>query len=459
MSEHDVIAAGSARSLSGWGRTVPSVATVLSPRDAGEVAAALAAAAGDGGVVARGAGRSYGDAAQNGGGCVLDTSRLRALELLGGDPPLVRAGAGTRLSELVCALGRRRLALPVVPGTRHVTVGGAIAADVHGKNHRRDGSFAHHVASFVLCTPDGRVRVVSRELEPDLFAATVGGMGMTGVVLEATIAASPLRAPSLRCDIDRTNDLEAAIALLGQDAGYRYTIAWVDLLSGGSRFGRSVVMRSNDAEEREASAGARVRLPGRPRLRASGASSLALRRPTVLAFNSLRWRRSPRCARGVSAGIGEHFFPLDALRDWNRLYGRGGLLQYQFAVPEDRAGTLIEVVEKLRADGIPIYLAVVKRFGAGSGGMLSFPSPGWTFALDVPAATPRLGRALDSADELVAAAGGRVYLAKDARLRGELLERMYPLLPRFREVCASVDPDGAIRSDMSMRLRLTERSR
>ncbi|MHB1538076.1 MAG: FAD-binding oxidoreductase [Solirubrobacteraceae bacterium] len=439
------------RSLTGWGRVAPSTARVLSPRDADEVASALRRAAGNGGVIARGAGRSYGDAAQNGDGCVLDTSRLRSVELLDGDPPRVRAGAGTRLSELVLALGARGLSLPVVPGTRHATVGGAVAADVHGKNHRRDGSFGHHLSSVTLCTPDGSVREVSRAREPDVFFATLGGMGMTGVLLDATIAAMPLRSPLLRCDVDRSDGLAAALDVLADDADYRYTIAWVDLLSRGRRFGRSVVLRSNEAGEGDRASAPTVRLPGRPRLRAPAWSSFALRRPTVLAFNALRWRRSPSRARGVRETIGEHFFPLDALAGWNRLY-RSGLIQYQFVVPEQRRDVLVQVTEKLRAHGMPVFLAVVKRFGEGSGGMLSFPTPGWTLAADLPACAPGLARALDVADELVADAGGRVYLAKDVRLRRELLERMYPSLPRFREVCERVDPAAALRSDMSVRL-------
>lgn len=445
------------RALSGWGRVCPSEATVLSPRDPDEVASVLSEAAQDGGVIARGAGRSYGDAAQNRGGRVLDTSRLRTIELLDGDPPRVRAGAGTPLSELVVGLGGRGLALPVVPGTRHATVGGAVAADVHGKNHRRDGSFGHHLTSVTLCTPDGVVREVSRTREPELFLATLGGMGLTGVILDATIATMPLRSALLRCDVDRTDGLDAALDVLADDEGYRYTIAWVDLLSRGSRFGRSVVLRSND-ELADAPRGAHtvVRLPGRQRLAAPAWSSHALRRPTVLAFNSLRWRRSPRRARGVHETIGEHFFPLDALRDWNRLY-RSGLIQYQFAVPDDRRDVLVRVAEKLRAHGMPIYLAVVKRFGDGSGGMLSFPAPGWTLAADMPACARGLPRALELADELVADAGGRVYLAKDARLGRERLERMYPALPRFREVCASIDPGAVLRSDMSERLGLAGR--
>ena len=410
------------------------------------------------GVIARGAGRSYGDAAQNEGGLVLDLTPLRGLQVLGGDPPLLRAMAGSTLSEAVAALAAEGLALPVVPGTRHVTIGGAIAGDVHGKNHPLDGSFGHHVKQITLCTPDGQLRTISRQSESELFYATIGGMGLTGAIVSATIAVRPLYAPMLPADVDRTDRIEQALQLMGEGERYRYSIAWVDLLSGGRRFGRCTVMRSNDRpalEALDARGELRWRLPGRQRLAVPhGFPSWVLSDPLVGAFNALRWHRTPARAAGTLVSAGAHFFPLDALGRWNRLYGERGLLQYQALVPEDRAEALVEIVQRLRAARLPMYLAVIKRFGEGSGGLLSFPKRGWTIAIDLPGSAPRLQGTLDAVDSWLVAQGGRVYLAKDSRLRAELLPAMYPALATFQRVRAAVDPNRVLRSDLSRRLAL-----
>ncbi len=446
---------GRRRSLYGWGRTTHSEAIVIAPHSVEQVREAVLVAGRCGGLIARGAGRSYGDAAQNGGGLVLDLAEISQIELLPG--PLLRVGAGAILSQVLGVLAGSRLTLPVVPGTRHITVGGAIAADIHGKNHRRDGSFGHHVLSMTVCTPDGVMREISREAESELFHATLGGMGLTGVIVGAALAPTALGGPLLDGDVDRVGSIEQALAVMRQDAAYRYSIAWVDLLSRGAAFGRSVVLRSNERAQPAQDLGdAAVKLPGRPRLTVPQRCPGGLLRPaTVRGLNMLRWRRAPVSARRRPITAGENFFPLDALGDWNRLYGRAGLVQYQFTVPEQHAASLLEVVGRLRRARQPIYLAVIKRFGAPSGGMLSFPTPGWTLAIDMPAASRGLRRALEEADELVAGAGGRVYLAKDARMSAGMLDAMYPQLARFIEVRAQVDPDSTLRSDMARRLGLT----
>jgi decaprenylphospho-beta-D-ribofuranose 2-oxidase len=455
--------------LSGWGRTAPTRARMLRPRTAAEVASALARPA-EGGLIARGAGRSYGDAAQNGGGAVLDATALRGDLTLDSERGLVRTGAGTTFAELLLYLAGQGLTLPVVPGTRHLTVGGAIASDVHGKNHPRDGSLARQLESFELCTPaDGPVEV-SAQLDPDLFHATAGGMGLTGVVTVATLRTMPLRAAHARADIVRTESLEDALALMARNSDHRYAIAWVDLLAEGPACGRSVVTRSVEGSPGEraprrppgaapggvGSAGG-APFPVRPRISVPrGFPRRVLRPATVRAFNALHWRSAPRSERGRMMTMSAHLFPLDVLGDWNRLYGPGGLLQYQFVIPRGREDVLLQAIHELRERRLPMYLAVLKRFGSGSGGLLSFPIEGWTMAVDLPADAPGLRGALDEVDELIADAGGRIYLAKDARLRPQTLAAMYPGLERFRELRARVDPQGTLRSDMARRLELCE---
>jgi decaprenylphospho-beta-D-ribofuranose 2-oxidase len=450
------------RVLCGWGRTAPSLARVLRPHDAAAAAAALADAAGtQRGVIARGAGRSYGDAAQNGGGLVLDMTALSSIqELAGRDDGALRVGAGTTLAQLMTFLTARAMTVPVTPGTKHITVGGAIAADIHGKNHFRDGSFGHHVESLELCTPAGEVLHLSRAANPELFYATVGGMGLTGVVLEAVLRPHPLPAAELWADIERTDDFDGALALLAEDsARHRFSIAWLDVLGdrprlgAHARFGRAVVIRSDYAPP--GSSRAKPELADRPRLAVPPGTPGMVLNPTVLrAYNALHWHSAPRRARQRALGMNAHFFPLDALQHWNRLYGKSGLVQYQFVVPRSADDALVAVLEGLRRERIPMYLVVLKRFGAGSGGLLSFPMEGFTLAIDVPAGAPVLASALARADQRVLAAGGRVYLAKDSRLAPEMLAAMYPELERFKGIRSRVDPRGVLQSDMSRRLGL-----
>lgn len=448
--------------LSGWGLTAPSRALVLSPATPEQAAHALARHPGGRGLIARGAGRSYGDAAQNGGGAVLDTSALHGIAEIDAERRLVRAGAGTTFAQLLLALAERGLTLPVVPGTRHVTVGGAIAADVHGKNHPCDGSLARQLESMLLCTPAHGPALVSRERDPELFHGTLGGMGLTGVVLEATLRAVPLHGPGALADVDRVASVPDALALI-DGAGHRYAIAWLDLLSPGAAFGRAVVTRSEDGvpqpgERVPEPAERRARRPPvreRPRLSVPANVHHRLLSPALVrGFNALHWRSAPRRGRGRELSTSAQLFPLDVLGGWNRLYGPAGFVQYQFVVPYGAEDTLLRVLHGLRARRAPMYLAVLKRFGQSAAGPLSFPLPGWTVAIDLPADAPGLLPALDAADELVAGAGGRVYLAKDARLRPELLRVMYPELLRLLELRARVDPQELLRSDMARRLGL-----
>jgi decaprenylphospho-beta-D-ribofuranose 2-oxidase len=497
-AEHTVVPQGQLRVLSGWGNTAPSAARVLRPRTSAEAAQALAVAtAQPGGAIARGAGRSYGDVAQNGGGSVIDTTGLRGVLDLDAAGGLVRVGAGTTLVELLSYLMPHGLTLAVMPGTRHVTVAGAVAADVHGKNHPRDGSFVEHVQSLALCTPDGEVLEVSRERQPELLHATAGGMGLTGVIVEATLRTWPLHSPWVSADIDRVGDVEGALALMGEGGEGkgsegngqrglskqpRYAIAWVDLLSHGGAWGRAVVTRSDDVVRGDASGGyassegasATGPPPGKghrgsalhhnarpPHLAAQPILTIPRGFPrwmlcpaSVRAFNAWHWRSAAGGEHGRLLNMQANLFPLDVLGAWNRLYGPAGLVQYQFAIPHGAEGALTKAMEHLRGRRLPVYLASIKRFGGGSGGLLSFPLPGWTLAVDIPADAPGLRAALDELDELVVGAGGRVYLAKDVRLRSHMLGAMYPELPRFRRVRERVDPRGVLRSDMARRLGL-----
>jgi decaprenylphospho-beta-D-ribofuranose 2-oxidase len=449
---------GADRRLSGWGRAAWSRGRVIAASTPDEVAEILAhPAARRAGVIARGAGRSYGDAAQSAGGVVIDLRPMDRAPRIDAAAMTVSVPPGLTYAQLLSALAAREFIAPVIPGTRHVTMGGAIASDVHGKNHPHDGAIARHVRALTLCTPADGVRVLDAQLDRELVLATVGGMGLTGVVVEATIAIEPLPAPWFAMDTDRTRSLEETIALMARDEGHRYSVAWLDMLARRSRLGRAVVTRSHDAPAGAARDGTPELsdLTAPPRLRVPrGFPGAVLAPPLIAAFNELRWRAFPSCERARPVALSKHFFPLDGFGEWNRLYGGRGLLQYQFVVPDGEEETLIRAVELLHVRRIPSYLGVLKRMGGRSGGPLSFPLPGWTLALDIPTWAAGLGPTLDAIDELVAAAGGRVYLTKDGRLRRDAFEAMYPELGRFRELRAAADPDGVLRSDLGARLGL-----
>ena len=451
---------GVTRELRGWGRRAPSHAEVIRADSADDVGEVL----GDSpSLLARGAGLSYGDAAQNGGGRVLDMTGLD--EIVAVDVPrrLVTVQAGATLVAVLDRLAAHDLTLPVVPGTRHVTVGGAIASDIHGKNHHRDGSFAHHVEDFTLCTPAGERLTVSGQDDAELFLATCGGMGLTGVITEATLRVESAGAGWVAADTDRTDTLEETLGVLEGVERHRYSVAWLDLLAPGRRYGRAVISRA-DAWPEEV--GVRVRhrrgshvpsplaISARSRLDVPRLPRSPLHPAAVRAFNELRWRASPRRERERPLARAPYFFPLDGLGQWNRLYGESGLVQYQFVVPDGQEPALMRALDLLRERRLPVYLAVLKRMGAASGGPLSFPLTGWTLAVDLPGGAPGLWPALDQLDEIVVAARGRVYLAKDVRMRSQTLAAMYPALDDLRLARARVDPEGVLRSDLAARLGL-----
>lgn len=443
--------------LTGWGRTAPTLATVVATDDTDELDALLEHS-GKRGLVARGLGRSYGDAAQNAGGTVIDTTalaRIRDLDLQRG---LVRTDAGVSLDTLMRVLLPLGWFLPVTPGTRFVTVGGAIAADVHGKAHHLDGSFANHVESFTLHAPKGTF-VVTPDSDPEMFWGTAGGMGLTGIITEATLRLLPVETSMITVDIDKERDLDAVMAaMIEGDADYRYSAAWIDCLATGSSLGRSLLYRGDHATldmlpERKRER-ARYFSPRTVAAAPPWAPNGLLNRFTVRAFNEFWYRKTPSHLSHLES-IAHFFHPLDGVSGWNRLYGRSGFLQYQYVVPDEATATVRATLERLSAAQCASFLAVLKRFGTGNPGPLSFPQPGWTLALDIPVSARGLGPLLDDLDRLVVDAGGRVYFAKDSRLPPELVPHMYPDLDRFRELRARLDPSNVLQSDLARRLALT----
>jgi decaprenylphospho-beta-D-ribofuranose 2-oxidase len=447
-------------SLSGWGRTSPSVADVVDVLR-GEVPSTVKEA-GPRGALARGLGRSYGDAAQNGGGLVLRLQGSAADAVLDREAGTVTVSAGASLDELLRLIVPRGWFVPVTPGTRFVTVGGAIASDIHGKNHHVDGSFGNHVVRMSLQLADGSVVELSRRDDPELFWATVGGMGLTGVVLDATIGLVPVETSRMSVDTHRIDHLDALFAAMSDgDDAYRYSVAWIDLVAKGRQLGRSVLTRGDHARVDQLPIDDRHE-PYRYAPRQLMSIPPVIPRPgvlnhaTVAAFNEVWFRKAPRRRIGEIQEIAGYFHPLDMVGQWNRLYGRPGLVQYQFVVPFGREDTMRAIIERLSACGVASFLAVLKRFGEGNDAPLSFPQPGWTLALDMPGGGTGLDTLLHSLDEMVLEAGGRNYFAKDAHTVPATIRRGYPRLGEWQAVRQRVDPHHVWQSDLGRRLLLAD---
>jgi len=434
---------------------------VARPPDDARLPTTLAASEGARGLIARGLGRAYGDAAQLEDGAILDATALNAIGPVhvAGDRATVDVGGGTSLGDLARRVAAQGWLPPVLPGTRHVTVGGAIAADVHGKNHQHDGGFGRTVRSFSLLTMDGGLVPVNREGDRPLFEATLGGMGLTGVIASARLELEPLPSGVVRVETSRTRDLATTMQQLSEgDRTHRYSVAWLDL-SSARRRARGIVQLGDLATPLELDEGDRAPryaprwalptppLPGRG----------VVRSPIVKSFNLAYWRRPMRHNRLMP--LASFFHPLDQLAGWPRLYGSSGLLQYQCVIPDGHERALEALVEAFTKAPVTPSLAVLKRLGPQGEGMLSFPVQGWTLAVDLPAHDAEVYLMLDQMDQVVAEAGGRVYLAKDARLRPDVLRAMYPRIGEWSTVKARVDPEGRFRSDLSERLGLTPRTR
>lgn len=447
------------RSLSGWGRTSPTSATVRTVRTAQDVLDALGDA-GERGLIARGLGRSYGDPAQNAGGTVLDMTGLDRFHSVDADTGVVDLDAGVSLDALMRRVIGFGLWVPVLPGTRQVTIGGAIASDIHGKNHHTAGSFGNHVLSMDLLTADGEVRTLTPEGDTaTLFWATVGGMGLTGVILRARIQLKHTQSAYFLVDSDRTASFEETLELFsnGSDAGYDYSMAWFDAISSGPKMGRAVFSRGSlatvdqlpDKLARDPLKFEAPQLLSFPDVFPNGLAN----KLTFGALGEVWYRKAPKRGRGLVQNLTAFYHPLDMFGEWNRAYGSKGFLQYQFIIPFEARAELRQIMERITGSGHVSFLNVLKRMGEGNRAPLSFPRAGWTITVDLPITTG-LHELCNELDQRVLDAGGRLYLAKESRTTAATFAAMYPRLEEWREVRRSVDPQGMFVSDMARRLEL-----
>jgi len=402
----------------------------------------------------RGLGRSYGDSSLPAKPADRVAGTRLADRLLAFDPETgrLRAEAGLSLAKLHAIFLPRGWASPVAPGTEHVTLGGMVAADVHGKNHHRAGSFGEHVRALRMRVADGRVLEVTDESEPELFRATLGGMGLMGHVLEVELDLERIPSPWLVEASERVGSLDELLARLrAASEEWPFSVAWADVLARGARLGRGIVIGGRWAEAHEAPRAL-------PRRRFTPVLPFDLpgfvwSRPAMRAFNALWYRRHPRGRRQRIVAPGRFFHPLDAVRSWNRAYGKHGMTQYQAVLPREASDTgMRRLFEILAGSGEGTFLCVVKDFGREGRGLLSFPRPGLTLSVDVPVRGERTQALVDRLNEVVLEAGGRVYLAKDAFTRPEHFRVMERRLAAFLDMRRKWDPEGRLASAQSVRL-------
>jgi len=444
--------------LTGWSRTAPSVAQVLSTPDAETIAEAVAKADGRG-VIARGLGRSYGDNAQNGGGLVIDMTALNKIHSISAETRLVDVDGGVSLDQLMKAALPFGLWVPVLPGTRQVTIGGAIACDIHGKNHHSAGSFGDHVRSMDLLTADAQVRHLTPDGdEAELFWATVAGNGLTGIILRATISMTPTETAYFINDGDNTANLDETIAFHsdGSEADYTYSSAWFDAISPPPKLGRAAITRGrlarlDELPDKLAKNPLKFDAPQLMTVPDVFPNGL-MNKLTLSTIGELYYRRGGHY-RGKVQNLTQFYHPLDLLGEWNRGYGPAGFAQYQFLVPLSAVEEFKQIIGDIQRSGHYSALNVFKVFGPGNQAPLSFPMEGWNVAMDFPTKAG-IGRLLTDLDQRVLEFGGRLYTAKDSRTSAETFHAMYPRIDEWTAVRRKVDPAGIFASDMARRLEL-----
>ncbi len=443
---------GGSHKISGWGNYPKTFSTSIEPSTKEELVATQVSV---GSCIPRGAGKSYGDASL--GNTVLSSVHLNRTISFDREAGIFSCQSGKMLSAILDEIVPHGFFLPVTPGTKLITIGGAIGADIHGKNHHSDGCFSEHLLSFTMLMADGNVVQCSRTENATFFWATVGGMGLTGFIIDATfklrkISTSKIVNRTIKCE-----NLSSAISNLIQNQGYTYSVAWIDCVMDGSNLGRSLLYLGEHATESDVEhenleafktpqplIGLPFNLP-----------NWTLNKLTVKAFNALFYGKVLKKDSTAIVDIEPYFYPLDVLGNWNRLYGNRGFVQYQFVIPMQYANDgMTEIVRAIVKSGESSFLAVLKLFGEQNEGWLSFPKKGIQLALDFRANEDTF-KLLNRLDKMVQEMGGRSYLAKDARMSAEFFAAGYPKLEQFKQLLSEIDPNSKFRSLQSDRLGIT----
>lgn len=405
--------------------------------------------------IARGNGRCYGDASLS----ERTISTLKYDKILSFDTVhgVFECQSGITLDQVLTVIVPAGWFLPVTPGTKFITIGGALGSDVHGKNHHVDGSISNHVIEFDIVLASGKVLNCSRDSYPDLFEATLGGMGLTGVISRVKFSLKKIETSLIRQKQIKAENLQELIGLFDEYKDYTYSVAWIDCLKKGQHFGRSILMLGEHAtlnDLPEIQKADPLKLPAKKQLPFPiNMPSWVLNKLTVKAFNFLYYTKNFKKEINNVVSYEPFFYPLDAVLNWNRLYGKAGFVQYQFVLPLGAKQGLIDILNRIADEGLGSFLAVLKVFGKQES-MISFPKEGYTLALDFPVRKGLLSF-LDELDELVLKYNGRLYMSKDARMKPGMLVAGYPELEKFKQIVRKYNPGGKIRSVQSDRLLIT----
>lgn len=406
--------------------------------------------------IPRGLGRCYGDSSLN--ERILSTTKLNRFLDFDRERGIMRCQAGVSFKEVIDVAVPAGWFLPVTPGTKFVTLGGAIAADVHGKNHHSEGSFSRHLLSLKLMAPDGTIYNCSREENSDIFWATCGGMGLTGVIIEGTFKLKPIETSYIVEEAIRARNIHELFPYFQKSLGYTYSVAWIDCLASGNDLGRGILLNGEHATLEDLETEAQksnplfVKTQGKLSL-PDVFPSFTINPLTTKAFNHVFYSKGNQDNFRHITDYDTYFYPLDFIHHWNRVYGKKGFAQYQFVIPPENAYEgLVKILTLISDQKMPSFLTVLKYFGAQEG-MMSFPMEGYTLALDFPM-SDRLFPFLDQLDELVLEYGGRLYLTKDSRMNREMLEKGYPNLQEFLAIKKRLDGGKIMQSMQSKRLGL-----
>jgi FAD/FMN-containing dehydrogenase len=406
--------------------------------------------------IPRGNGRCYGDAslATN----TLTTTKFDKILSFDIQNGIFECQSGITLDQILEVIVPKGWFLPVTPGTKFITVGGAVASDVHGKNHHVDGCFSHHVEEMDILLADGSIATCGPDLLPDLYEATCGGMGLTGVITRIKFHLKKIGTSYIRQKQIKAANLDELLRLFDEYKDYTYSVAWIDCLRKGKAFGRSILMLGEHAKQADLNEQQKkdpLKLPKKRQfVFPFTLPSWVLNIFTVKAFNSLYYRKNLKKEINNIVNYEPFFYPLDVILHWNRGYGKKGFIQYQFVLPKESKEGLIEILQRINDKGLGSFLAVFKLFGKQES-LIGFPMEGYTLALDFPL-RPGLFGFLDELDKLVLRYGGRIYMSKDARMKPDILQAGYKHLPRFLSILKKYDPEGKIRSIQSDRLLLTK---
>ncbi len=437
--------------LATWGNTSTSESCLREPDSILDLSEILKSI-GDKGCIARGFGRSYGDQPLNSGGDVIRLPSVsKKLENLSSNG-IVTVKSSMTFAELLKRVVPLGWYMPVVPGTSYITIGGAIAADIHGKNHYRKSSIADHVESMTLMLADGDTIHCSKTEESSIFWTTIGGLGLTGVILEATIQLIRIQSSSVLVDRKSFKNFTALFETMkSQIDKADYSVAWLDLASKDN-LGRGILETANHQELDEGSQFSYETKPllALPRYMPDG----LLRPSTIKKYNSLRFLLADKEKSLKENELSAFMHPLDKVGNWNRLYGKTGVIQWQVAVPEVSEHVLFDIIDSIHKAEAPAFLVVLKKLGPANQAPLSFPMEGWTLAVDFPAKHQEIHDYLDALDQEIVNVGGRIYLAKDARLNPDLIPKMYPRIDEWKSIRQNIDPNNRWQSDFSRRLDL-----